>query len=170
MRRLLIIVMAVIVLAMVNFEIYKKEQLLAEGTTVLLELAPVDPRSLMQGDYMILAYSIAREHIKVEQDGYFVIERDSKQVAKFKRIDDKETPLQSEEMLLRFRKRGHSIRLGAESFFFQEGHAKYYNKARYGELRVSSSGESVLIGLRDAALKRLGPLIDNLILEHPSFK
>ncbi len=159
MRRVLIFLIAVMVLAVINFEIYKKEKLLVEGTTLLLELAPVDPRSLMQGDYMILRYKIAREHQKIETDGYFVIERDSKQVGHFKEVYKGELPESS--LLLRVRKRRRGIRMGAESFFFQEGHAKYYNEARYGELRVSATGDSVLIGLRNADLKRLGPPIDN---------
>ena len=161
MRQVLVFIIALIVLALVNFEIYKKEQLLAEGTTILLELAPVDPRSLMQGDYMILGYRIARlpELTNVEKDGYLVIGRDANQVGKFNRIYDADTTLVEDEILLRFRKRRSGIRLGAESFFFQEGHAKYYNEARYGELRVAANGESILAGLRDAEFKHLGPIV-----------
>ncbi len=160
MRRLFVFIIAVIVLAGVNFEIYQKEQLLIEGTTILLELAPVDPRSLIQGDYMVLRYKIARLEALYEakQDGYLVIERNEDQIAQFKRIYDENTALEAGSLLLRFRKRGSEIRLGAESFFFQEGHAKYYENARYGELKVTPSGESVLVGLRDAELKPLGPL------------
>jgi len=162
MRHLLVLIMAVIVLALVNFEIYQKEQLLAEGTTVLLELVPRDPRSLMQGDYMVLRYHIASLPAlnEVEKDGYLVIERDEKQVANFSRIYEDGTALEANESLLRFRKRQRGIRLGAESFFFQEGHAEYYNNARYGELRVAPSGDSVLVGLRDAELSPLGPPIE----------
>ena len=47
-----------VVLGLVNFNIHKYEQHLAEGDTVLLALAPVDPRSLMQGDYMRLRFAI----------------------------------------------------------------------------------------------------------------
>ena len=43
------------------------------------------------------------------------------------------------------------IRIGTDAFFFQEGHAARYQGAKFGELRVGASGESVLIGLRDAA-------------------
>jgi uncharacterized membrane-anchored protein len=163
MRRLFVFTIAIVVLGVVNVEIYIKEQLLAEGTTVLLELAPVDPRSLIQGDYMILRYKITRlpELGEAEKDGYLVIERDETQVAHLKRIYENGTPLQANELLLRFRKRGSEIRLGAESFFFQEGHAKYYNDARYGDLRVAPSGESVLVGLRDAQRNILGPPVDN---------
>ncbi|RKZ93014.1 MAG: hypothetical protein DRR19_02445 [Candidatus Parabeggiatoa sp. nov. 1] len=167
MYRLLVLAVAVIVLALVNYEIYNKEHLLAEGTTVLLELAPVDPRSLIQGDYMILRYKIADlpELSDTEKDGYLVIERNENQVAKFKRIYDDVTPLQMDEILLRFRKRGRGIRLGAESFFFQEGHAEYYDNARYGELRVAPSGDSVLVGLRDETFKDLKPPPDKVSVD-----
>ena len=39
-----------LVLAAVNYSIYGKEEIVRSGETVYLELAPVDPRSLMQGD------------------------------------------------------------------------------------------------------------------------
>ena len=35
-----------------------KETTILKGKLVYLELAPVDPRSLMQGDYMALYYAI----------------------------------------------------------------------------------------------------------------
>ena len=158
-NRLVILVTAILVLTVINFKIYEKEQLLVEGTPILLELAPVDPRSLMQGDYMILRYKLARspELQNVENDGYLIITPDKNQVAQLLGIYEAGMRLSTEELRLRYRKRGHEIQLGAESFFFQEGHAQYYDKARYGELRVTSSGESVLVGLRDAAFKPLIP-------------
>lgn len=163
MRHLLVFFMAIIVLAVVNVKIYQKEQLVAEGTMILLELAPRDPRSLIQGDYMVLRYKIASllESSKIKKDGYLVLARKEKQgIAEFKRIYEAKTPLQKDELLLRFRKRGREIRLGAESFFFQEGHAQYYENARYGELRVAASGESVLVGLRDETFNQLGSSVE----------
>ena len=41
------------------FMITKQELLLANGTKVLLKCAPVDPRSLFSGDYVILNYEIS---------------------------------------------------------------------------------------------------------------
>ena len=49
------------------------------------------------------------------------------------------------------------MRLGAESYFFQEGQSDLFAKARYGELRATPGGETVLVGLRDADLAALGP-------------
>src|SRR5690606_24345673 len=46
-----------IVLLVVNTGIYQREQILQQGQTAVLALAPVDPRSLMQGDYMALRFA-----------------------------------------------------------------------------------------------------------------
>jgi uncharacterized membrane-anchored protein len=57
---------------------------------------------------------------------------------------------------LRYRIRANRVWLGTNAFFFEEGSAARFNGARYGEFRVDrASGEAVLVGLRDAALKRL---------------
>ena len=50
--RILIIANLILLLGYFNWSVYQKEQTLKEGQLVLLQLAPVDPRSLMQGDYM----------------------------------------------------------------------------------------------------------------------
>ncbi|WP_351125065.1 GDYXXLXY domain-containing protein, partial [Shewanella sp. T24-MNA-CIBAN-0130] len=59
-RSLWAIIAALVILAGINYKIFQQEQLLANGEIILFELAPVDPRSLMQGDYMALNYDIAR--------------------------------------------------------------------------------------------------------------
>jgi len=136
---------------------YEKEMTLATGQVVLLELAPVDPRSLLQGDYMALRYRLAQtlRGEALPRDGKLVVTLDENGVAAFKRVYSGE-PLSPGELLLRYRKRSNGIRLGAESFFFQEGHAGDYRGAKYGELRVSGSGDSVLAGLRGQERERLG--------------
>lgn len=138
-----------LVIVVVNFLILSKENTLANGRTMLLRLAPVDPRSLIQGDYMALRYAIAEEASKTQlkNSGYIVVSLDKNNVAKFVRVHNGES-LQTGDYLLFYRNRGR-LRLGAESFMFQEGYADLYANARYGELKVDESGASVLIGLRD---------------------
>ena len=159
MRRTLVIFGGLaVVLAGVLFNVWRKEQVLAHGRVVLLELAPVDPRSLMQGDYMQLSYAISRTLVGARsewpRDGHLVLTQDAQGVARFVRRHAGE-PLGQGELLLRYRVRGNTVRLGAESFLFQEGHAPRYARARYGELRVAEGGESVLVGLRGAAREPL---------------
>ncbi|WIG99046.1 GDYXXLXY domain-containing protein [Myxococcus sp. SDU36] len=140
--------------------VIQKEHVLRSGTPVLLELAPVDPRSLIQGDYMVLDYAISRERsaspTPPATDGNLVLRLDAKGVGTFVRFDTPDTPLAPSELKLRYRLRKGRYRLGAEAFFFQEGHAGRYEGARYGELRVADSGSSVLVGLRDAQRQPLG--------------
>jgi uncharacterized membrane-anchored protein len=145
-----------LVLGAAGLSIVRKESTLRTGRVVLLRLAPVDPRSLMQGDYMDLAYAVARNvPSKAPADGLLVLADDPRGVARLLRVDDG-TPLGPGEYLLRYRRRGSRVRLGAESFFFQEGTGKELEGARYGELRVTASGEPVLVGLRDDLLRPLG--------------
>ncbi|MCB1844795.1 MAG: GDYXXLXY domain-containing protein, partial [Halioglobus sp.] len=49
------------------------------------------------------------------------------------------------------------IRLGAESFFFEEGQAPQFVNARYDVLHVDAAGNSVLIGLADADGRVISP-------------
>jgi uncharacterized membrane-anchored protein len=139
--------------------IVQKEALLATGKPVLLELAPRDPRSLVQGDYMVLDYAVSRapwRNSDLPRDGHLVLRLDEHGVGEFVRVHEPSTPVAPDEFLLRYRVRNSRVRLGAEAFFFQEGHAERYGAARYGELRVASNGTSVLVGLRGERREPLG--------------
>ncbi len=158
MRKIFVWGLTLLVLGAINYLIINKEDTLANGRTMLLRLLPVDPRSLIQGDYMELRYALAREvpRSQLKRDkGHIVVSLDMNNVAKFVRVHRGE-PLQEGEYLLFYRNRGE-LRLGAESFMFQEGDAKLYEAGKYGELRVDDSGASVLVGLRGEDFKPLGP-------------
>jgi uncharacterized membrane-anchored protein len=140
-----------------------EQRILANGQTVLLPLTPVDPRSLMQGDYMQLRYELEREvglHDRhdIPRHGKLVIDVDDEGVGHFVRIDDGSV-LHEREHLLEYRLRedwGRNLRVGAESFLFEEGTAALYQDARFGELVVSEDGEAILVGLRDSDKRPLG--------------
>jgi len=158
LRLLIMWGVAVLVLVVTNVLIVQKERLLASPQGILLELAPVDPRSLIQGDYMALAYAITREVPEqgLPTDGQLVVAVGVDNVARYLRVYAPSTPLASGELLLRYRIRAGRLHIGSESFFFQEGTADAYEKARYAELRVDSAGESLLVGLRGPDRELLG--------------
>lgn len=54
-------VFVIALLGAVNYKVQQFEDVLATGKPIVLKIAPVDPRSLMQGDYMILNYAILSE-------------------------------------------------------------------------------------------------------------
>ena len=160
MRSALVLAGLALALAVPNAAIARKERQLAHGTPVLLELAPVDPRSLIQGDYMQLDYAITREALvgdvrRWPRDGHLVIALDTAGVAHFVRVHAPGRPLCAGERLLQYRRRRVRVRVGTDAFHFQEGHADRYARARYGELRLDATGGSVLVGLRDAERRRL---------------
>ncbi len=158
MRKTLLLGGLALVLVAVNGLIVAKELVLARGTPVLLELAPRDPRSLMQGDYMTLAYSLSRELETLPDlpgDGRVVVRLDARGVATLVRVHDGASPMGAGEHLLRYRRRSGFVRVASDAFFFQEGHAERYERARFGELRVAESGDAVLMGLRDDELRQL---------------
>ena len=150
-----------LILVLVNGLVISKEHLLANGELVLLELAPRDPRSILQGDYMALRYRIANQISSssdtLTEDGYVVVALDDNNVASFIDIYESGSPLGSNERLLQYRKRNGIVNIAANAYFFQERHGKYYSTARYGEVRASDAGDSVLTGLRDAEFRKLKP-------------
>lgn len=160
MRRTIVIAAGLVMLALANYSIYSRERLLTEGNVILLHLAPVDPRSLMQGDYMALRFQAAndlrsRSPNLLPHGGHLVLTLDERQVGSFARIDDG-GPLAANEARMRYRVRNDQVKFATNAFFFQEGTAGLYEKARYGEFRVDGKGDSILTGLRDEQLASLG--------------
>ena len=164
MRKTIFIVLTLALFAVLNYAIYEKEQLKANGETVYLELAPVDPRSLMQGDYMQLRYAVERgitREIALLQKkrGYMVLAPDENHVAKFVRFHAGEA-LQPGEKLVHYQNDYGSVRIVPDSFLFQEGHAKYYQGAKYGEFKFDNRGGHILVGLASENRSPLAPKAD----------
>ena len=158
LRLLIMWGVAAMVLVVTNVLIVQKERLLAAPQGILLELAPFDPRSLVQGDYMRLAYAITRAVPEqgLPVDGQLVVAVSADNVARYLRVYTPATALAPGELLLRYRVRAGRLHIGSEAFFFQEGTADAYEKARYAELRADSAGESLLVGLRGPDREVLG--------------
>ena len=150
--RILIIVNLILLLGYFNWSVYQKEQTLKDGQLVLLQLAPVDPRSLMQGDYMRLNYKEASSNLLDEQTGtrgYAILRTDSNQVGEIVRLQNTLEPVNDNELVIRYKIINRRLFLGAESFFFEEGQDTLYQKAVYGGLKVDDKGQSLLVGLYD---------------------
>jgi uncharacterized membrane-anchored protein len=165
------IVALIIILGLVNWSIATKEKHLAEGKIVFLELAPVDPRSLMQGDYMALRFSLANDvytalpkssdyrrwrHDISGSDGYVIASLDDRNIGMFKSLYENQT-LAENDILMRYRVRDGAVKFATNAFFFQEGHGKFYEQAKYGQFRVDKKGELLLVAMFDKDLIKVGP-------------
>ena len=152
----------VLVLLFFGFNIVKNEKVLSEGEIVLLELRPVDPRSLMQGDYMTLHYEVCNHiyGLEAESNKFCVVQLDDDRVAHFVSLtNDAAVALREDKLLLRYSLEKNSwgekfYTIGSNSYFFQEGTAIKYETAKYGMLKVVTKGELIgtcsLVGLCDA--------------------
>lgn len=155
MTRGLIVIGFLLVVGSIDLAIYGKERVIRGGETVYLELAPVDPRSLMQGDYMALRFRLADaidswrlsgDRSRLRQAPLSVDERGVATLA------ETETGV----LAIAFKIRNGQVWLGTNAYFFSEGEAGRFTGARYGEFRIDpGSGEAVLVGLRDEELNRL---------------
>ncbi|MCP3663465.1 MAG: GDYXXLXY domain-containing protein, partial [Gammaproteobacteria bacterium] len=90
-------------------------------------------------------------------DGTITVKLDEKSIGKFIQLTNMQ-PLGKDERLIKFRIRDGRVIFATNAYFFQEGTAQYYAGARYGEFRVSPSGDLLLKSLRDKDLKPMGPL------------
>lgn len=133
-----------------NYSVFQKEKILKEGKLILLELAPVDPRSLMQGDYMDLRYKISETDNldSIPKRGYCIVKLDSNGVATRVRFQETSSSLPKGYYAIEYtRSERWSINIGAETYFFQEGKSANYQNAKYGAVKVDNNGNSLLVGL-----------------------
>jgi uncharacterized membrane-anchored protein len=150
---------ALLVFGGVNYSMYAKERIRKEGQVVFLQLAPVDPRSLMQGDYMALRFAIANdlEAARRDKQKRYDVNQDSVGI----RLEDRGVALlvaadAPSSLRIRYRIREGRVWIGTNAYFFEEGTAERYSGARFGEFRLDrESGEAVLVGMRDEHLKAL---------------
>src|SRR5690554_2396410 len=101
---IIILINLLIFLALFNNSIFKKEALLTKGKLILLELAPVDPRSLMQGDYMTLNYAISQNinHDSISKRGFCVVKIEKDGIAKKVRLQEGRSPINKNEHLIEY--------------------------------------------------------------------
>ncbi|MFQ1890849.1 GDYXXLXY domain-containing protein [Aeromonas veronii] len=163
-RQLALLLSGLAILAGINATVWRYEYAMSSGEVVLLRLAPVDPRSLMQGDYMRLNYEIAREltsrDARANQDkgsDTLVIRLDAHQVATLV-VDGKPDRLASDERLLQVHQSERQWQIGPDAYFFEEGMGEQYATARYGEFRLQADGKTLLVGLRDEAYQPIGQI------------
>lgn len=171
----------VLVLGVANVAIVQKERILSDGQTVLLELAPVDPRSLMQGDYMSLNFALSQNlsalswglpkdvlaKMDAQQWVVVAVQLDENKVAQLKgvyleqdgqeRLWTEEGPVAEPSDVMRLRMRRHRSNWtpGTDAWFFAEGSADRFDAARYGEFAVVEGGQSLLRAMLDEDRKEI---------------
>jgi len=162
MRNWLMLGFGVLILGLLNFGVVQKEQVLADGTPVFLELRPVDPRSLLQGDFMRLGFEVENEiqfaiSDKKIRSGFAIVRPDENGIAQFVRIDDG-AELAATESSVHFTKTSSRPTLVPNSFLFQEGEGDDFANAEYAVLIYGTDRRDyVLRGLADKDKNLINP-------------
>ncbi len=149
---------AALTLVVANGAIWQKQDLIAHGKRVLIALAPADPRSLMQGDYMRLRFTALEDgKIALLQDlagqrPHMVMRLAPNGVATALRAHDDAQALAPDEILLELSPKNGGWVVVTDAWFFKEGDGQRFEAARYGEFRVLPSGKALLVGVADAGL------------------
>ncbi len=163
-RNWVIVIGLALILVLANREILMKRAVITEGRPLFLELRPVDPRSIFQGDYMSLGFAddsmpVSEAIGDMPYRGTVILALDSNGIGRFARLDDGGA-LQPGEMRIGYRRYKEwsvdRVAYTSRSFFFQEGRAERYAEAKYALLRVAQDGASVLIDLTDKDRKPIG--------------
>lgn len=171
-------VFLIVLLGAVNYKVQQFEDVLATGKPVVLKIAPADPRSLMQGDYMVLNYAILSELQQSQfssesnesnettgidelspsgKKAYILVHLDKNHVATLCEAQS-EIPTDfkhcTPNVYLPIRYKGWSPELPSQDYFFAEGKGEYYAQAEYAEYRFKD-GILLLARLLDKDLKGL---------------
>lgn len=173
LRKWLAGLVILLALVAVNVSIWQKERILKQGAVMILQLAPIDPRSLMQGDYMALNYAVTRplEMALYQQrqvckselttsclpvSGKIIVDIDTQRQVTQARFDKGE-PLQANQLRVKYHMNAGALTVGTNAYFFQEGHAERFDHARYGSFRVGEDGTALLTAMLDEQGKEITP-------------
>lgn len=145
---------AFLTLSIANVSIFQKEAVARTGTTLFVALAPVDPRSLMQGDYMRLSFRLDNVTETSSTVTALVGVMDEHGIWTVVRSDNG-MPLSAGEIKINLSGTPDHPIFVTDAWFFKEGEATRWQGAGYGEFRVKPDGTAVLIGLRGKNLESL---------------
>ena len=158
-----------LVLGLTQRDVMQKETVIAQGQRIYIPLRPRDPRSIMQGDYMALNFSLPVESSSVQNDTvaqpslgkrYAVARLDARGVATLQRLAVKDETLTGDELLVPLKYLKGEWTVVTDAYFFPEGQGRVFNVARFGEFRALGRGKVLLVGLADEKLQRIEPRPD----------
>lgn len=145
-----------LVLSVTSIIISMREYTVAHGIQVFFRLAPADPRSLIQGDYMRLNVDLGKDQdTLLYGSGRVVIQRDKNGIAKVTRILADNDLLKDDEYVIDLQYESGTWRLPSDAWYFTEGDGDRWASARFGEYRLDRNGRAMLVGLRSDKLEPL---------------
>ena len=164
MKGKLFLAFTLIILAVLCFAIYQKEDIIATGDEFYITLESVEPRSIGQGDYMILNYDYSPKKTNPRRGRgetlypqciiceYAILNLSAMGVVTgYTLTDDK--VIGDNQVLLKI-KRHEPLKFVADTFFFQEGKAEMFSNAKYARFKYKD-GEAILVSLHNENFREI---------------
>lgn len=151
MKKILVVLNFLLLMIAFGYSVIKEEKNLKEKT-FYIKTVPVDPRSLIQGDYMILNYDItesARAEARNLRKGYIRVRINNLKVAEFIKVNKEYLPSVDNELSIQFHQNDSTMDIGVNSYLFQEGTGNRFQRAQYAEVIELKSGKLRLKYLLD---------------------
>jgi uncharacterized membrane-anchored protein/uncharacterized membrane protein len=157
-KRLVLVPVILLQFAFIGYQVWSSESILTQGKTVKLELEPVDPRSLLQGDYVQLGYTISRlgspdllvgENIRVvlrmQENGLYEYSGYYEQAG----VWNKPYQADPNDVIINGRTiGGDRVEYGIENYFVPEGTGLELERtAKYSYVKVGKKGDAILESL-----------------------
>ncbi len=167
-KSIVLVITALSTIVYTGMLVVQNRMLRASPDTMFLELAPVDPLSLFQGQYMAIEFSIERDTHELDPDSnsqdtlsrFAVLVLDGDRVGKVSEFLEG-NPSPEERRVLAGNYKGqnvlflnvdlkrvtgnkYAIVMKQKQFLFQESQQDRYARARYGYFRVSYDGRCSL--------------------------
>ncbi|MBO1001362.1 GDYXXLXY domain-containing protein [Pseudogracilibacillus auburnensis] len=143
-------------LGFISYQSYTNETLLKEGELIKLELMPIDPRSMLQGDYIILRYGITEmeqtDDYRLWNKKIKVVLRENNGIydyAGYYQINGEWNKPYNEEqgdIMINGKSNGpNEVVYGIESYFVPEGTGvDLQNEVEYAYVRVGKTGNAII--------------------------
>lgn len=159
-KRLILLPVILLQFAILSYQVWSSETVLAEGTLVKLELEPVDPRSLLQGDYVRLGYSISdlgeydfdegekiRVVLSMQMDGLYAYSG----YHQLNGVWNKPYRDKAGDVVINGKTGGIAwVEYGIESYFVPEGTGlEVERSAKYAYVKVGKNGDAILESLSE---------------------
>jgi uncharacterized membrane-anchored protein len=159
-KPLLLVIAIILQLGFIGYQAASSEHALRSGTPIKLQFAPIDPRSMLQGDYVTLSYTISTSPVinqtLLRDQGHarnvkVILKPDANGIYQFARVYKQDDYIEPNEVIINGRWDGYQrVYYGIETYFVPEGTgADVQRDARFAYVRVSSSGNAILERLSD---------------------
>ena len=175
MKKFLPLHLAIFSIALFCGLIAQHEWHLRDSQSIYVELAPADPRSILQGDYMALNYdlhfsALAAEKRLEQSEPKISIQdfENQSRVLSYVQLDEKgrvvrssfdrsalDQPRSAQLILKNPQNTFEGLYPATNSFMFAEGLEPCYCDAKFAELKLKENGEALLADLVDQNLKSL---------------